>query len=196
MAAYTPADGDDYLSFMSSLQLWDDPDVPYFFPWFRAFATDPEGQAHKSLERIASCVDELNPDIWDVPLLVRYRGHIIGKQDIRALKFARTRTISTASMLDLRYQGRGFGKLMRRAVLIVAFDHLGAQRAYTGAHQENMASRGVSLACGYRPVPLGDLPPLAEEIRPVDHDYFCVTPHSLNRAGVVVELSGLPSPAS
>lgn len=191
LAAYTSADRDDYLSFMSSLQLWEDPNVPYFFPWFRAFANDPQRQALNSVERIASCVADLGPELWNLPLLVRHQGQIVGTQDLRAVNFAQTRTISSGSLLDLRYQGRGFGKLMRRALLIFAFDYLGARRAYSGAHKENAASRGVSLACGYQRVDVGDVPPLAEEIRPSGHDYFCVMSESLNRGGVLVELSGV-----
>lgn len=188
LAAYDPADAEEYYNFMASLQLWEDPEVPYLFPWYRAFSSDAEGEARKSVNRIAESVANLTPEKWNLPMLVRYRGKIVGTQDIRALDFQKTRTISTGSLLDLRYQKQGLGKLMRRAMLIFAFEHLGAEMAISGAHPENAASCGVSRACGYQPIANSDIPPLAEEILK-GWDYFYVQPQTLIRDGVSITLS-------
>jgi RimJ/RimL family protein N-acetyltransferase len=40
---------------------------------------------------------------------------------------------------------------MRRAVLALAFDHLGARAAITSAWHDNHASLGVSRSLGYQP---------------------------------------------
>ena len=48
-----------------------------------------------------------------------------------------------------QFQGRGFGKEMRAAVLGLAFDGLGARVAETSAFLDNAASNGVSRALGY-----------------------------------------------
>ena len=48
-------------------------------------------------------------------------------------------------------RGTGLGKAMRRAVLSLAFDHLGARAAITSAWHDNHASLGVSRSLGYRP---------------------------------------------
>jgi RimJ/RimL family protein N-acetyltransferase len=57
------------------------------------------------------------------------------------------------------FQGRGIGKLMRQAVLGLAFDHLGARFAETSAFLDNHASNRVSLGVGYEPNGFGELAP-------------------------------------
>ena len=57
----------------------------------------------------------------------------------------------TGSWLGLRHQGRGIGTEMRAAVLLFAFDHLGATRARSAAFVDNPASLRVSEKLGYRP---------------------------------------------
>lgn len=49
-----------------------------------------------------------------------------------------------------RFQGAGYGKAMRAAVLHLAFDGLHAERADTAAWITNHASLGVSRAMGYQ----------------------------------------------
>ena len=56
----------------------------------------------------------------------------------------------TGSWLGLRHQGHGFGTEMRAAVLLFAFDHLGATRARSDAFADNVASLRVSERLGYR----------------------------------------------
>jgi RimJ/RimL family protein N-acetyltransferase len=64
-------------------------------------------------------------------------------------RFAVMREVRTGSWLGLRHQGKGIGKRMRRAVLRLAFDGLGAHIAHSGALAANEASRAVSRALGY-----------------------------------------------
>ena len=68
-----------------------------------------------------------------------------------ATDFAVTRGVETGSWLGLRHQGRGIGTEMRAAVLMFAFDHLGATRARSAAFFDNPASLRVSEKLGYRP---------------------------------------------
>lgn len=91
------------------------------------------------------------PERWNLLLAVRSGGEIVGVQEIGAQHFAVTRTVSTGSWLGRRHQGGGLGKAMREAVLHLAFDGLGAERADTAAWVSNAASLGVSRALGYRP---------------------------------------------
>ena len=63
------------------------------------------------------------------------------------------------SWIGREFQGRGIGKLMRQAVLALAFDHLGAQVAETEAFIDNPASNKVSLGVGYEPNGFGQLAP-------------------------------------
>lgn len=60
------------------------------------------------------------------------------------------REVHTGSWLGRRYQGQGIGTQMRAAVLHLALDGLGAQRAVSAAFEDNPASLGVSRKLGYR----------------------------------------------
>ncbi len=66
-----------------------------------------------------------------------------------ATRFAVHRTVNTGSWLGQAFQGRGFGKEMRAAVLAFAFDGLGARVAETMAYLDNAASNAVSRSLGY-----------------------------------------------
>ena len=59
------------------------------------------------------------------------------------------RTVNTGSWLGQAYQGHGYGKEMRAAMLAFAFDGLGARVAETEAFLDNAASNAVSRALGY-----------------------------------------------
>jgi RimJ/RimL family protein N-acetyltransferase len=98
-------------------------------------------------------------DAWTLALGVYERGRPVGFQDLRTEKFLTLRTVSTGSWLGMQDQGRGIGKLMRQAVLALAFDHLGAQVAETEAFLDNAASNKVSLGVGYEPNGFGLLAP-------------------------------------
>ena len=80
-------------------------------------------------------------------------------QGMHARGFAARRTVDTGSWLGQDYQGRGFGKEMRAAVLALAFDGLGARLAETEAFLDNAASNAVSRALGYEENGFGSLAP-------------------------------------
>ena len=101
----------------------------------------------------------LGPDDWTLTLGVWEAGVPVGFQDLRAHEFRRLRTVDTGSWLGQSFQGRGIGKLMRQAVLALAFDHLGAEVAESQAFIDNPASNRVSLAVGYEPNGYGRLAP-------------------------------------
>ncbi|HYK95821.1 MAG TPA: GNAT family protein [Candidatus Dormibacteraeota bacterium] len=98
-------------------------------------------------------------DSWTLTFGVYERGTPRGFQDLRADRFPALRTVHTGSWLGFEFQGRGVGKLMRQAVLGLAFDHLGAQVAETEAFLDNPASNRVSLGVGYQPNGFGRLAP-------------------------------------
>jgi RimJ/RimL family protein N-acetyltransferase len=98
-------------------------------------------------------------DDWALTLGVWEAGRAVGFQDVRAERFPVFRTVHTGSWLGLPDQGRGIGKLMRQAVLALAFDHLGARFAETSAFLDNAASNRVSLGVGYEPNGFGELAP-------------------------------------
>jgi RimJ/RimL family protein N-acetyltransferase len=99
------------------------------------------------------------PERWTLTLGVWERGMPAGFQDLRGDEFHTTRTVGTGSWLGREFQGRGLGRLMRQAVLALAFDHLGAEVAESEAFIDNPASNRVSLAVGYKPNGFGRLAP-------------------------------------
>ncbi len=99
------------------------------------------------------------PEDWWLNLMVERDGDLIGSQSLHAEHFAITRTVETGSWLGHAYQGRGFGKEMRAAILAFAFDQLGAHVATTEAFLDNGASNGVSRSLGYQENGFGSLAP-------------------------------------
>jgi RimJ/RimL family protein N-acetyltransferase len=99
------------------------------------------------------------PEDWTLNLLVELDDAPIGTQSLAAKGFAIHRTVDTGSWLGQAFQGRGFGKEMRSAVLSLAFDGLGARAAESGAFLDNLASSGVSRALGYVENGRGSLAP-------------------------------------
>ena len=94
---------------------------------------------------------EVTPEHFDLPMAVVVDGEAVGIQQLMARSFARTRSVTTGSWLRRSFQGRGLGKEMRRAILCLAFDGLGASEAHSSAFETNQASLAVSRSLGYEP---------------------------------------------
>lgn len=130
-------------------------EMPFSIPW-----TDlPSPQREReSYQFYMSSRAGWTVDNWVLTLGVWVDGEPAGFQDLRAHAFPTYRTVATGSWLGQSFQGRGIGKLMRQAVLALAFDHLGAEVAETEAFLDNPASSRVSLGVGYEPNGIGRLP--------------------------------------
>lgn len=128
------------------LGVHDPGDMPFLVPWTDAPAADLGRNMlqHHWGRRAALC-----PQRWNVAFLVRHEGVVIGVQSVGAEDFGIVREVDTGSWLGLAYQGRGLGTEMRAAVLMFAFDHLGARAARSEAFLGNLASHGVSRRLGY-----------------------------------------------
>jgi RimJ/RimL family protein N-acetyltransferase len=88
-------------------------------------------------------------DDWRLPFAVWRDGDPVGVQELEARNFAVLRTVESSSFLVPEARGKRIGQEMRRAVLSLAFDHLGGEVATSGAWEDNAASLGVSRAVGY-----------------------------------------------
>jgi RimJ/RimL family protein N-acetyltransferase len=121
--------------------------MPFTTPWTRAPSPIFERQF---LQFHWQCRASLSPESWTLELAVLLDGRPIGSQGVRARRFGALRQVATGSWLGRAHQGQGYGKEMRAAVLALAFDHLGAEVAESGAFLDNAASAGVSRALGYR----------------------------------------------
>lgn len=121
--------------------------MPFLQPW-----TDqpPEELLRGTLQYHWGARSRLTPSDWCINFLVRHQGEVIGQQSMSGKEFAITREVSTGSWLGMAFQRQGFGTEMRAAVLLLAFDHLGALTARSGAFSDNPASLRVSEQLGYR----------------------------------------------
>jgi RimJ/RimL family protein N-acetyltransferase len=99
---------------------------------------------------------------WWLNLMVEQDGRPIGAQTISGDDFAIHRIVDTGSWLGLAFQGQGFGREMRSAVLSFAFDTLGARAATSAAFLDNAASNAVSRSLGYEEDGRGALAPRGE----------------------------------
>lgn len=121
--------------------------MPFTQPWTDA---DPEYLGRGTLQHYWRNRADVTPEHWWLHFLVRSDGRVIGTQSMGASDFAITREVHTGSWLGMAYQGQGYGTEMRAAVLTLAFDHLGAVAARSGAFTDNPASLEVSRKLGYR----------------------------------------------
>jgi RimJ/RimL family protein N-acetyltransferase len=92
----------------------------------------------------------VSPSRWSIQFTVLREGVIVGVQDIIAHDFPTVRSAETGSWLGVAHQGRGTGTLMRQAIAMFAFDHLGARDLRSGAFHDNARSLAVSRKVGYR----------------------------------------------
>jgi len=99
------------------------------------------------------------PEEWWLNLMVEWEGRPVGAQTISGEDFAIHRVVDSGSWLGREFQGRGFGKEMRSAVLSFAFDGLGARAATSSAFLDNAASNAVSRSLGYAEDGRGALAP-------------------------------------
>jgi RimJ/RimL family protein N-acetyltransferase len=120
--------------------------MPFTYPWTDV---EPGSRRRGSVQHWWSQRANWNTDEWHLPFAVLDHGRPIGIQELFAKDFPVLREVSTGSWLSRPYQGRGYGKEMRAAVMDLAFEGLGAVLARSGAFIDNQASAAVSRALGY-----------------------------------------------
>lgn len=164
----------------------DPAEQPFDAPWTSAPADElgPNTLRHLWASRAAN-----RPEHWDLQFAVLRDGVPIGIQDVRADHFAVVRTVGTGSWLSLPHQGQGLGAEMRAAILMVAFDHLGALRAESAAFVDNPRSLRVSAKLGY--VDNGSWFQPRRPGESAQSRRLLVTPDTLVRPDWTVQVSGL-----
>lgn len=165
--------------------IFEDMTSPAVFPWYKV---EPEQRVRNALLFQWRLRSEIDPESWTLPMGVWAKGRLIGCQDMTASRFGERRVVSSGSWLTLDAHGYGYGKLMRQAMLTLAFDHLGAQRAESLAAIGNDASFAVSRGCGYveNGTKISTLPG-----RRTEEQRFLVTPETFRRPDAPVEVDGL-----
>ena len=125
-----------------------DPDrMPFSFPWTRPEGADLE---RAFLQYHWGKRASLRPEEWSLDLGVWRDGRFVGVQGVGTEDFPVTRTGETGSWLGRQFHGRGTGTLMRQAICVLCFDHLGFEEVTSGAFSDNPMSLAVSRKVGYR----------------------------------------------
>lgn len=144
----TPLQDDDLVETLDLILagIHDAGQMPFGMPWTDAPRAEliPNTLRYYWTSRGAT-----TPQSWQLPLIVRRAGVLVGLQELMAKDFAIIRRVETGSWLGAAHQGSGFGTEMREAVLQFAFDHLKATRADSGAFIDNPRSLRVSEKLGY-----------------------------------------------
>ncbi len=126
-----------------------DPDfMPFLVPW--TDVPSPALQAN-CLRHFWESWSLFRPEAWRLGFGVFVDDELVGSQGATSRDFPLLRTAETGSWLGQRYQGRGYGKEMRAAILHLLFAGLDAVQATTGAFDDNAPSLGVTRALGYEP---------------------------------------------
>jgi RimJ/RimL family protein N-acetyltransferase len=159
-------------------------EMPFGVAWTDA---DPRYLGRGILQYYWSQRAALDPERWSIHFLVRLDGRVVGTQRLGARDFAVTRDVDTGSWIGLRHQGEGIGTEMRAAVLLFAFDHLGAQVARSAANTENPRSLGVSRRLGYRS---DGVETVVRRGRRTEDVRLVVTPATLVRPGWTLDVAG------
>lgn len=125
-----------------------DPSVmPFSMPWTDA---PPEQLTRSMAKHQWELRTSVRADFWTLNFVILCDGVPIGTQSISTRLFSVTRTVTSGSWLTREQQGKGYGKEMRAAILLFAFDHLGAEVAESDAANWNKQSLGVSSSLGYQ----------------------------------------------
>jgi len=128
-----------------------------------------------------------SPDEWDLPLVVRHEGRVVGVQGAETTRFPVLRTPDTFSWLGQSAQGRGLGTLMRQAICTLLFDELDACAVTSGAYADNPASAAVSRKVGF--VPNGTRLQLRDDAA-ARHHMFILSPDRFVRPTTPVRIQG------
>jgi RimJ/RimL family protein N-acetyltransferase len=160
-------------------------EMPFNRPWTDE---DPAQLAANMVRHYSRLRAGITPDSFCLRFAVRLGGELVGLQGFDAEDFAVTRTGETGSWLGRRFQSRGVGTRMRRAICAFAFDGLGAEQITSSAFLDNPASLAVSARVGYRPDGLQRLRRRPGEL--AVRQRLVLTPDTFVR-GAPVEVTGL-----
>ncbi len=173
-----------YAELISS-PLFPDETAPHVFDWW---ARDPVVRLREGQQWLWRARAGLEPRNWTLTMAVFDGDRLVGSQDVAARDFSTRRVVDSGSYLRLDAQGGGIGTLMRQMILVLAFDHLGALRAESGAIVGNERSLAVSRRCGYQ---LNGTKITMNGDRRVEMQRTVVTPTTFIRPEIDVSVRGL-----
>lgn len=121
---------------------------PFTVPWTEIA---PPYQQRNTLAYFWGLRPMLQAKEWQLPMAVVVDDEVAGVQSVFSAGWDVIRSVETGSWLARPFHGRGIGTEMRSAILHLAFDGLGVERAITAAYADNPASNAVTAKLGYRP---------------------------------------------
>lgn len=121
--------------------------MPFAYPWTEA---PPDELPLNYLQWWARSLATWQQDAWGLDLCVLWDGEVVGVQGVSTRDFLTLRYGETGSWLGQRFQGRGIGTAMRRAMCAFLFDELEFEVITSAAFSDNPASLRVSQKVGYR----------------------------------------------
>ncbi len=160
--------------------------MPFYVPWSTQPPDELPGNTAAYFWRNRSA---FTPEHWTLDLAVRWDGELVGVQGFSTEQYLITRTGETGSWLGAARQGHGLGTAMRRAVCVLAFDHLDAEEVTSGAFVDNPASAAVSRKVGYDLNGRERKPRRPGELAVVQR--FRLEPAWLDRAGIELDVTGV-----
>jgi RimJ/RimL family protein N-acetyltransferase len=136
--------------------------MPFAVPW--TDRVDEPDFEEEFVRFHRETLDSWRPSDWQLLLAAFSDGKPVGVQGVSANRFAEERTVRTGSWLGRSAQGKGLGTEMRVAVLELAFRHLDAAVARSGAMAGNEASLAVSRRLGYQEAGMSTRSPRGEPV--------------------------------
>jgi RimJ/RimL family protein N-acetyltransferase len=113
------------------------------------YEADPELRVQRWLQGIWRGRGTVSADFWRLHLVAVHEGRAVGMQDLIGQRFDLFRSVASFSWLARSARGRGLGREMRAAILHLAFEGLGADRAESEAFLDNGGSNRISQLMGY-----------------------------------------------
>ncbi len=122
--------------------------MPFYMPWTDAPAAE---MPFNFVQYQWGVRADWRREHWNLEFAVEWNGTIVGVQAFFTEHYLVMRTGETGSWLAQKYQGRGIGTAMRKAICAFVFDVLDAEQIVSAAFADNPASNAVSRKVGYLP---------------------------------------------
>lgn len=142
----------------------DPAEMPFGVAWTDVPSPEFEREFYRHYWRLRA---GLSPENWSLPFMISVDGEPVGVQDLRGDEFPVRRSVWSGSWLRRDRQGQGIGKAMRLAMLVLAFDGLGAHEATSESMLGNLSSIGVSRGLGYEENGVGRIAPRGEPVETI-----------------------------
>lgn len=120
--------------------------MPFSTPWSQGSSQSVQRNIRHWM---TASIEKSNIAKWNLIFGVWRNGVLVGSTNLSGSNYSDDKTVTTGSWLGQDFQGVGTGKLMRAALLQLAFGELGARFATSEVFADNFSSRAVNEQLGY-----------------------------------------------